>query len=155
MTHAYINMNKHFKTTVARDIRDMVIGECLGYGSTRAIYVHAMDNNAIVKVENAAQSFCNVYEHEVWEHVKYTDFAKWFAPVRYISSCGTVLVMERTQPIPEDLLPKEIPAFFTDIKAENFGRLNGRFVCHDYAYHRFIERGMTRKMRKVKDWSNV
>jgi hypothetical protein len=151
---AFFNINDNFTTTAARDVADMVLGECLGYGTTRAVYVHAMDEHKIVKVENGAHSFCNVYEHEVWDHVKDTEFAKWFAPVEYISPTGIVLVMRRTESVPSSLLPKEIPAFFDDIKPENFGMLDGRFVCHDYAYHRFIERGMTRKMRKIKGWSN-
>jgi hypothetical protein len=153
---AFFNIDEHFRDTVSRDVASMVLGECIGYGTTRAVYVHATDESKIVKVENTAQSFCNVYEHEVWDHIKDTEFAKWFAPVEYISPSGTVLVMRRTEAVPVDLLPKQLPVFFTDIKAENFGRLNGRVVCHDYGYHQFIERGMSKRMRKVKpaDWKN-
>jgi hypothetical protein len=48
--------------------------------------------------------------------------------------------------------PTALPAFFTDFKRENFGFIDGRFVCHDYGTTLLMERGMTKAMRKV-DWA--
>jgi len=128
----------------------MVIGDHIACGSTRCVYAHAMSpEDTVVKIEAGDALFCNVYEHQVWEHVEQTEFAKWFAPVRKISPCGTVLFMARCEPVHKTDLPTHVPAFFTDLKANNFGWYEGRVVCIDYGYHRFIERGMTKKLRKA------
>ena len=147
--HAYVYPDEHFKTTLGRDVFGMLVGDRIGTGTTREVYCHALHADCVVKIENGAQSFFNVYEHQIWERVKDTDLADWFAPVLHISPSGTVLIMRRTEPVREQDLPDRVPAFFTDLKAENFGWLEGRIVCHDYGHHRFIERGMTRKMRKA------
>src|SRR6185437_13604034 len=147
----YIKLKSHFKTTLSRDVSDMILGAHIATGATRMVYAHATQSDAVVKLENIANSFCNIYEEQVWYHVKDTEFAQWFAPVLRISPNGTVLVMRRTMPVSINDLPKHVPAFFTDLKAENFGRMDGRIVCHDYGFHRFIERGMTKKMR-LANW---
>jgi hypothetical protein len=45
-----------------------------------------------------------------------------------------------------------MPAFFTDLKRENFGLLLGRLVCHDYGVNLLMENGMTKRMRKANWW---
>lgn len=150
---AFINLRDHFETTIASDVCSMLLGDCMGYGTYRAVFEHAFDPELIVKVEPGARSFCNIYEHQVWERVKETRFSKWFAPVEHISPNGSVLVMRRTRAIRAEELPDRIPAFFTDIKPENWGLIDGRPVCHDYGNHLLIERGMT-KATRVAQWDS-
>ena len=149
---AHFDLDEHFKTTAARDVAAMLLGECLGYGTYRAVFKHALDDTLIVKVENGERCFSNIIEYEVWECVKETEFAEWFAPVVAISPCGIALVMRKTTPMSEHDLPAKVPSFFTDLKAENFGRLDGRVVCHDYGCNLLMENGMSKRMRKV-DWT--
>lgn len=151
--NAFIDLGEHFVTTLARDVSDLSIGKHISTGTTRAVYQYANTTDQVLKLENNAYSFCNIYEHQIWDRVRDTEFAKWFAPVIHISSNGVALVMRRTQPARLEDLPKHIPAFFTDVKAENFGWMDGRIVCHDYAFHRFIERGMTKRMR-LANWES-
>jgi hypothetical protein len=149
---AYFDLDEHFKTTAARDVAALLLGECLGYGTYRAVYKHALDDDLIVKVENGERCFSNVIEYEVWNAVKETEFAKWFAPVVACSPTGTVLIMRKTLLISERELPAKVPSFFTDLKADNFGRLDGRIVCHDYGNNLLMEKGMSKRMRKA-DWN--
>lgn len=152
--HAFVYPEDHFKSTLSRDVYDLLVGDHIATGYTREVHACIAHPDCVVKLENNAKSFHNIYEHQVWEKVKDTKFAKWFAPVHSISSNGTVLIMKRTtKPRLEDL-PAEIPAFFTDVKPENFGMYEGRIVCHDYGFHKLIERGLTKAMRKV-DWEAV
>lgn len=58
--------------------------------------------------------------------------------------------MQRAEPVSARDLPRKVPAFFTDLKAENWGRIDGRFVCVDYGLHLLHEHGMTSRMRSVR-----
>lgn len=147
---AYVDRDDHFKSVLARDVAGMVLGDYRGTGTYRCIFDHASDPELIVKVENGHQCFCNVREWDVWERVKETALAKWFAPVVAISSSGVVLVMKRCAEVPVQLLPEHVPAFFTDLKAENWGLYEGRPVCLDYGNHLLIEYGMTKRMRRAR-----
>jgi len=87
----------------------------------------------------------------MWHEVQFTPWARWFAPCRRISPCGIVLIQERTRPLPHGELPKELPDFFTDLKPENFGLIDGQVVCHDYALHLASSNWLGKaKMKKVK-----
>ncbi len=140
---------EHFKTTLARDVYGLLVGDYIDKGAHRSVYTHASLSDAVVKFENRERSFCNVYEHQVWNRIKDTEFAKWFAPVIDISANGVVLIMRRTTKVEARDLPTHVPAFFTDLQPCNFGWMDGRIVCHDYGWHRLIERGMTKKMRRA------
>jgi hypothetical protein len=118
----------------------------MGYGTHRAVYLSKLLPDCVIKME-LGDRFANVIEWEVWNAVKDTEHAKWFAPCLHLSPNGMILVQQKTEPAYE--YPKEIPAYFTDIKGENFGMLNGNFVCHDYGNNLLMERGMTKRMRKV------
>lgn len=149
----YIDLDTHFTTTLSKDVQGMLLGDAMGYGTFRHIYNHATDPDVVVKLENGAQSFHNVTEWQVWQSVKDTEFAKWFAPVKHISASGTVLIMQRAQPVTVKDLPKKVPAFFTDLKAENWGRIGNRFVCVDYGLHLLHEYGMTKRLRAAR-WTD-
>jgi hypothetical protein len=63
--------------------------------------------------------------------------------------------MRRTTTIPYGQYPKEIPALFTDVKKSNWGMLDGKPVCHDYAFFPiyFVVKGKS-KFKKPK-WVNA
>lgn len=147
MSSGYVDTVDHFKSTLSKDMRDMLLGDSIAYGAHRHVFQHATDETLVVKLEDIARNFYNVHEWHVWERIKGTVHAKWFAPCVHIAPCGTILTMKKALPATADKLPKKIPAFFTDVKAENWGFLNGKPVCIDYGLHLLLEVGMTTRMR--------
>lgn len=124
--------------------------ELLGHGVARHVYPYGLDSRMVIKFEQE-ESFQNVAEWNVWNHVKHTPLSNWFAPVEFISPCGRILIQRRTSVFETDKkLPDRIPAFFTDTKIENWGLLKGKAVCHDYGYHLMLEKGMTSRMKKAE-----
>lgn len=140
----------YFNNTIARDFFQLMTGEMLGSGVGREVWTLKENPDLVVKFETGAQSFQNIMEWEVWERIQFTEHARWFAPCVRISGCGTILIQKRTERLPASRLPKQVPTFFTDLKAENWGDLNGKAVCHDYGYHLLMEKGMSKRMRKVE-----
>lgn len=122
------------------DLNRVFVGEQIASGTFRDVYECPLLPDCVVKIEDKAQSFHNIAEWEVWNLVKDTRWARWFAPCRTISSAGAVLIQARTQPA--KAFPKNIPNFFADLKLENFGLLDGRFVCHDYGYNYLLDHGL-------------
>ncbi len=154
---ATFDFSEHFSTTLAKDIAGMLLGRCDGVGTHRVIYEHATDPSLIIKIEGEAGSFRNIYEHQVWEHVKETKWAKWFAPVVSISPAGTTLIMRKCEVARLEDMPRQVPAFMTDLKFENWGwytptKGERRLVCLDYGNHLMLEHGLTNRMRTVRDW---
>lgn len=144
--------DEHLPTTLGRDLARLLIGDMIGRGQFRQVFAHAFDKRKVVKIENGYASFSNVRESDIWKAVEdVKEHARWFAPVYQISGAGCVLVMARTQPVTRKELPDKVPAYFTDLKPENWGKWRGRVVCHDYGNHRLLEQGMTSRMRKA-DW---
>lgn len=147
-------------------ISDMVISMCgkhISEGSFRSVYEYALDDKYVIKLENT-ESNCNVVEHMIWDEVKWLtgdlEWVKnWFAPVKWISPNGRVLVMEKTVPHVETTgkrgkkRPEKIPAFLWDIKHTNFGWLGKHYVCHDYGqFYNMIN--YPKKMQKV-NWNTA
>lgn len=146
-----------FSLLVVNDLVKSMLGAELGRGIYRVVYECAPNRDVVLKIAttDAGENFSNAQEFQVWQRMESTTFAKWFAPVLDISPSGYVLAQKRTKPVTiEDLRAKlpRVPAFFTDLKVANWGWLNGAIVCHDYANHLLIERGMTRAMRKADWW---
>jgi hypothetical protein len=140
-----------FSARTHYDAMNMLLGTPLGYGSARQVYVNDLNPTQVVKVEQAASSFQNVLEWEVWKVVQDSRIAMWFAPCRFISPDGRLLIMDRTQQ--PSSFPERIPAIFTDLKYTNFGQLGKQFVCHDYGLLR-LACGFSTRMRKA-DWWHV
>jgi len=140
------------KNIVSADLFLMLTGnELLGFGVGRHVFQYKLDDRFVIKFEHE-ESFQNTYEWQVWNHIKLTSHARWFAPVENISPCGRILIQRRTKGFPTDRhLPEKIPTFFTDTKPENWGLLKGRPVCHDYGNHLLLENGMTNRM-KLAAW---
>jgi hypothetical protein len=145
------NIAKKFSHNAAtRDFFELFVGEKLGEGCYRTVYRHKLDRNLVIKFETGAHCFANIREWEVWNRVECTDHARWFAPCKWISASGVVLIQDRTKKITGDDLPHQVPTYFSDIKPANWGRLkNGEVVCHDYGQHLLIERGLTKRLKRV------
>lgn len=141
-----------FPTPTSEDFFRMFCGDLIGEGSARAVYQYRMNSNWVVKVESGVSSFQNIMEWETWARIMETEHAKWFAPCRYISPCGNVLIQQKTAYRGRSDYPLKIPAFFTDTKYDNFGFIGKQLVCHDYGIHLLMEKGMTRRMRGVQWW---
>ncbi len=145
---------------VADEFAGLFVGPELGRGVFRVVHAHALERRHVLKFEAGTnQSFCNVREWTLWETVAYNpqfrEIRKWLAPCVAISESGNVLVQMRTVPIPKRMFPRRLPAFFSDLQIANWGLLNGRPVCHDYASHLGLERGLTDKLKRVEwpEWT--
>jgi hypothetical protein len=125
----------------------------LGSGIHRDVFECRIDHKLVVKVETALpwRYFANVLEMKFWNDNQHcTAIAKWLAPCEYLSPDGLILLQRRCEPLRNsDELPAKLPSFLTDVKKDNYGLLDGRLVCFDYALH--IPSPSTRPRKAV--WS--
>lgn len=150
----------HTQPTSSRDLVGLFLGKELGDGMSRRVYEFIQDKSCVVKVEDAGDKFQNVFEWKVWQAVKDTKYAKWFAPCVDISANGIFLIQKRVEMIPKAQYPEEIPPFFTDLKYANFGLFNKRFVCFDYGTIHFLALSQyfdkdKLKFKKAKWWDET
>ncbi len=129
---------------VNTDLILTLCGEKLGSGSYRSVYEFNMNpNKMVVKVEPKSTD-CNIAEFLLWDEIQGLKgnlawVKEWFAPIHWCSPNGKVLIMERTKQLDKER-PKKVPYFFTDVKADNFGWIGNKFVCHDYGFiHKFVK----------------
>lgn len=121
------------------DCFNMVCGRLLHEGVYRKVYECKLRPDLVVKVEedpeNGYRNFHNVKEWMFWEDNNIvSSIKKWLAPIEYISPDARILLQKKVKIVSEDdELPKGVPAFLTDLKRMNFGWLEGRLVCVDYA----------------------
>lgn len=154
-----------------RELEKLLFGEKLGEGLDRKVYVyndpsswtyrHKMTGapesdpracNHVIKVQKSGSgNFQNVAEWLIWENVRGTPMAKWFAPCQSISPCGLYLIQARVEPIRENEKPVKLPAFLTDFRKENFGRYKGRIVACDYGTVVHSIRTADKRLKKA-DW---
>jgi hypothetical protein len=122
----------------------VLVGEKLGSGVFRDVYAVKGREDVVLKIEDRGGEFCNVMEWKLWTEAQGTPAEQWLAPCLDLSGLsGRALVMRRTQPMTEDAWETlEVPAFFNDIQPSNWGLLNGRPVCHDYAHSNVLLRGL-------------
>lgn len=136
------------------DAFNLLCGEKLGNGIHRTVYRCRLRSDLVVKVEEQDyRQFANVLEQRFWDdHCHYEPVARWLAPCEFLSPDGRILLQRRVDPLPRvgAALPDALPAFLTDVKRDNFGILDGRLVCFDYAAT--IPNPSTR-LRKV-DWAD-
>lgn len=124
---------------VYKDAFNLLCGRKIASGTYRDVFECKLRPEFVVKVEplpeNGYRTFHNVLEHHFWcEHQHYKAVAQWLAPIEYSSPDCRILLQRRVQPIIDDAqFPAKLPAFLTDTKRANFGILDGRFVCVDYA----------------------
>lgn len=123
----------YFGNIVSADLFRVICGRELGFGEGRTVYECDIRPDLVIKIETPSHSFQNQGEWRFWNDWRHdADMRTWLAPCEAISPCGTVLLQQRTQPIPREHYPKRLPQFLTDTKRSNFGLLEGRIVCHDY-----------------------
>lgn len=135
------------------DIFNEVFGEYIGTGLHRVVFAHPeYPKKWVVKVDVGNRN-ANIIEEEVWSYAKDTKLAKWFAPVAELSAGGRLLLQRRCTALERSKYPKKIPDFFTDLKYSNWGMLDGRPVCLDYANSLVMTKGLfTGKMQIARWW---
>ncbi len=117
-----------------------LVGRRLGKGAYRHTYELVGRPDVVLKVEdNDSRRFCNQSEWVLWHEVAAYDkkLKPWLAPCVSIDAYGSAMVMRRTSPIeawPQSVIDGGLPDVFNDIKLANFGMMDGRLVCHDYAF---------------------
>lgn len=138
---------------VRLDMFNFLCGELIGFGISRWVFEYSLDpKNYVVKIDMSDKN-ANVIEWTAWDSVKHNkDVAKWFAPCKYLSCCGRILVQKRANKKDIKSYPKEIPAFLWDVKYDNYGFIGNQLVCVDYAIHGLIENGMNSKRMKKANW---
>lgn len=125
-------MNK----AIAVDAFNMLCGKKIGSGAFRDVFECKLLPDMVVKVETNTdyRDFANAKEMKFWcDNQNHSEIAKWLAPCTYLSPDARVMLQRRVASISESEMPEKLPAFLSDIKADNFGRLDGRIVCVDYA----------------------
>ncbi len=139
------------------DMVDFILGKNLGNGETRKVYQCGFDRAVVVKVESPHKEhgivFDNVHEFTIWTNInkRMPEYAKYLAPCVRISGCGRLLIQKMTTPIAKNQLPKKIPYFLADTHINNWGMLNKRVVCHDYA-NTFIFTKLIRNKLIKPEW---
>lgn len=157
MHEDHIFTNMHNTPMIARELCDALVGEIIGTGQNRQVYDMPMNPFLVIKHEYCGNRFQNAIEWEVWQTVKNTKYEKWFAPCQNISSNGVFLLQSKVEMIPKAHYPKKIPSFFADLKYENYGILNGKFVCFDYGTIHITSLNKSMKSTKMIEakWKNI
>jgi len=149
--YAQTIIEQTFTTAVSRDFLDVMCGKFLGRGAGRVVFQCQVAPEYAVKIE-ADGSFQNIIEWEVWGKVMDTPHARWFARCDSISHHGAVLVQELAVDLGVGQAPSRVPAYFTDLKTSNFGRIGRRVVCRDYGSNLLLQNGLTKRMRAANWW---
>jgi hypothetical protein len=140
-------------TLVTADLVRSLLGERLGQGISREVFEWGIDTDFVIKLEVGNGHFQNVTEWSTWAALNDTKHGKHLAPCKWISQCGTALLMRRTSPLLSDREPKKLPGWLTDTKRGNYGMLNGTVVCHDYGTTLLTDIGArSSRDRKVNWW---
>lgn len=119
-----------------KDSFNLLCGKKLGQGIHRQVFECKIRPDLVVKVEDDDyRYFANVLEQKFWDDHKYFDkVARWLAPCEYLSPDGRILLQKRCDPVPSSFeMPEKLPSFLSDLKRTNFGILDGKLVCVDYA----------------------
>jgi hypothetical protein len=124
-----------FNAFIKAEFTALIKGKIIGSGSTREVFQHKQNVNWVVKVEEGGKSFANAIEWDTWLHAN-PELREWLCPCIDISPAGSVLIMQKAEPIRASELPKKLPALFTDLKISNWGMINGKPVCIDYGWQR-------------------
>lgn len=150
-----MNISDCIPNELYEEFVNSMCGKLIGEGQDRKVFELPITNDKwCVKFETGfGRLFQNVEEWNIWEAVKHTPYAKWFAPCHWISPNGKVLIMRQTEKLRPSEYPDKVPNFFTDMKFDNFGLLDGAFVAHDYGVHLISQKGLTNRMITAHWWS--
>lgn len=146
------NAPTDWNAEVRTDFINMMIGDKLGWGIGRIVYAFKYDPTLVVKVEYDTGRFQNALEWKLWKEFDGAMNARWLAPCHSISPCGSILLQSRTYPVQPEYLPKRVPKFLSDLKSENWGRLNKRVVCHDYGLNLIMSKAAYDARTQRADW---
>lgn len=138
-----------------RDAFDLMCGEQIGRGQYRTVYECKLNPRYVIKCEsvwdNEHRKFHNAAEWKFYQdYCHFKDIVRWLAPVQLISRDARILIMERAEPAPMSRLPEKLPDFLTDTKPENYGMINNKIVCIDYA---ITVKNVETRLRKAK-WND-
>lgn len=139
---------------VNTDLILSLVGEKIGSGIHRKVYEYNLNPKKYVIKLETENTEANMTEFLLWDEIQGLKgplawVKEWFAPILWVSPNKKILVMERTKELPKKTRPKKIPAFFMDVKQDNFGWIGNKFVCHDYGFiYRFIK--YEKKFQNIK-----
>lgn len=120
---------------VFEDAFNMLCGAIIGEGIHRKVFECKLRPDLVVKVEYAEdyRFFANVMEMRFWNDAS-EPMKRWLAPCEYLSPDGLLLLQKKVDAVPSSYeMPEQMPSFMMDFKRNNFGILNGKLVCLDYA----------------------
>lgn len=131
------------------EFTDFILGKYLGRGIDRIVFEYKPNPKYVIKID-IGNSQANSIEWNNWLTVKYTKYEKWFAPIKEISPCGRILLMEKVK-TDGNYSPKRVPVFMADLHDGNWGLLKGKPVCIDYAITNF-HLGLSNQTKKFPRW---
>lgn len=148
----HYNFFNEIVTLPDKFLRTHFCGAQLGKGSSRIVFELKDYPSFVIKIEHAKFAFANVTEWCNYHYFKdYKAIGKYLAPCISISENGRFMVMLKVEHKPVKEYPKRLPYMFSDTKRNNYGFINGEFVCCDYSF--LILGYDASKMRTVK-WRN-
>lgn len=129
-------------------------GKLIGKGVSRNVYECKLNPDWVVKIQ-ISNDFCNIVEWKIWEDLCMAPwYAKWFAECLTITESGMVLIQRKVLFPDKKTYPKKLPVFFTDLKYDNYGFIDGQLKACDYSNVLAMMTGlMGRKMRNAKWWT--
>lgn len=138
---------------IGTEFFNFVCGDLIGWGTSRYVFEYKNNKAWVVKIDCSNYSANNL-EWQIWSEVSNVDkIKKWFAPCGRMTTCGRVMLQRRCKTnLAYDLFPKKIPDFFTDTKYQNWGMLNGKIVCFDYASTGLLKLRSDYKLVTSKFW---
>jgi len=140
------------------DLLSAILETEVGRGMNRIVYTSKLFPGTVIKVastrnlKNAISD--NMAELAIWESIEMMPerVKKWFCPCISIGCHGTILFMKYAEICSNaSQLPTRVPSFFTDLKVENWGILNGTPVCVDYA-KTLVHNVFLNKATRAADW---
>lgn len=137
----------------ATGVVNKLCGEKIGHGLYRDVYVLKAFPEYVVKIERdmSLAQFANAtewanYMNHSWDNI----VGDWLAPCLMINQTGSILIQRRITHGKRKDYPKYIPAVFCDLKLQNFGWVDGKFVCCDYS---FMLTMIKREWKYAKWWN--
>lgn len=125
-----------FDPILSAELMSVICGKYIGGGAYRQVFEFALNNDYVIKIETEG-GYSNFQEFTLYEEVNglcnsLAWVKDWFAPISWISPNGQILCMQKTEDKPGKTKPNKVPAFFLDVKPDNFGWIGNKYVCHDY-----------------------
>ncbi len=141
-------------SALAQDFVTSICGEFIGAGSYRAVYQYNLDPGYVVKIE-PLNTNRNFVEWKLWQEIQglcgsLAWVKDWYAPCRWLSPNGRILIMKKTVKNDKKVKPEKVPAFLWDVGERNFGWIGDKYVCHDYGENFYAGRVYSSKMKTVK-----